>query len=227
MEIPEYNPETIPRIKDSAYWPFDKRIPVLSEPAIKKLQDHGVLETGLDNYGEDSLIIVFNSTRHFIPKYLTSKPALYFLGLNKSRVDELWGDLLKVTPPIVIPSISDGGADPFFMEIKLWLADENYERNDSVTDNVLNHIGLSEAARSQQLIIHRDGGPITTTIHEQKPKDIIPLVEKFISHKWFVLELMDEMIMSGDRHGKDWWTRLVEELTQDPIDLDEMYGVVR
>ena len=234
MEIPEYdNPEAIPRIRNTAYWPFAKYIPVLSEAAMKKLQDKGVLETGPDIYGEDTLKILIDNKHHPIPRYLTSKQALYFLGLNKPRVDTLWEDLLRVTPPFVTPSIYDGGQHPFWMEIKLWLADEieanpkrfGTEKNDEITDKVLNQIGLDKGARLQFVIVGGANGLFLTSIQEQKPQDILPLVQRFIYHRWLLLAKMDKAIIHGDANGKDWWTRLSEEITKNPINLDELYGL--
>ena len=234
MEIPEYDdPAAIPRIRNTAYWPFAKYIPVLSEAAIKKLQDKGVLETGLDIHGEDTLKILINNKRHPIPRYLTSKQALLFLGLTKRRVDTLWEDLLKVTPPFVTPSIYEGGQHPFWMEIKLWLADEiddnpkrsGTEKNDEISDKVLNKIGLDEGARLQSLMIEGANGPVLTSIQEQKPQDILPLVQRLIYHRWLLLAKMEKAIIHGDTNGKDWWTRLSEEITKDPINLDELYGL--
>lgn len=232
METPEENPEEIPRIKDSAYWPYAKFIPVLSNEAQSKLENIGALEKGLDIYGDDTLIVKIDGVRHFIPKFLTSKHALLFLGFTKPRADELWEVLLRVSPPVVIPVVGDA-EQAFWLNLKLWLADEFYimprrtgiERDDEYTKTVLDLLGLSEVARLQRLKIEGDNGPVFTSINEQEPKDILPLVQRYIYHRWNLLAHLNKSILADDLGGKGWWTRLKEEFTKDPVDLDVLYNL--
>lgn len=232
MEIPEEDPEELPRIKDSAYWPYAKFIPVLSNEAQSKLEMIDVLEKGLDVYGDDTLIVKIDGVRHFIPKFLTSKHALLFIGFTKARADELWEILVKVSPPVTLPIVGNA-EQAFWLHLKLWLVDEFHimprskgsERDDEYTKTVLDLLGFSEVARLQRLVIEGEDGPILTTINEQKPQDIFPLVQRYIYHKWNLLAHLNKSILADKLGGKGWWTRLREEFTKDPVDLDVLYNL--
>lgn len=236
MEIPEHNPETIPRIKNTAYWPYAKYIPVLSEAAMKKLAEKGVLEVGKDNNGDDSLRIKIKDKGYVIPRVLTSKKALLFLGFTKEKVDELWNSLIKVNPPVITPSISDGGEWAFWFELKLWIGDEIYaitkrtadKRDDAWNNTVLGRVGLNDSARLHSLKIKGEKGQVTTFIQEQKPQDLLPLFQRYIYHRWNILAKLDKLVLSDDNPDdifeSDWWSRLTEEFEKTPLDLDVLYG---
>ncbi|MCJ1349884.1 hypothetical protein MMC31_008127 [Peltigera leucophlebia] len=232
MEIPEFNPVIIPRIKNQAYWPYAKFIPVLSERALSMLKEKFTVVTGEDNNGDAILRITINQKHYVIPRTLTSKRALTFLGFNKERVNDLWDTLINVRPPVVIPSIEDGAAFAFWCELKLWIGDEMYattklpetKRNDTWNNTVLSRIGLNDVARFQGLKIKGEDGQVYTYIQEQKPQDLLPLIQRYIFHRWALLAKMDEIIINTDVFDTDWWVKLVQEFEQSPVDLDVLYG---
>lgn len=235
MEIPEYNPEITPRIKNTEYWPYAKFIPVLSETALRILEEKGALELGQDISGEEGMWIIINNTVYEIPRILTSKKTLSWLGFTKERVDELWNTLLKVSPPMITPSISDGGAWAFWLEIKLWIGDEMYaitkrfadKTDDSWNNKVLSRIGFNDSARLKPLKIKGEKGLIYSSIQEQKPQDLLPLVQRYVYHRWNMLTQMNKMILrhsSYSSSGTDCLTKLAEQFEREPIDLDTMYG---
>lgn len=238
MEIPEYNSETIPRIKNSAYWPYAKFLPVLSETAIRILEARGALEKGQDINGEDTLRIKINNKVYTIPRILTSKKSLSWLGFTKERVNELWETLLKVSSPMIIPSINDGGEWAFWVEIKLWIGDEIYaiskrsadKRDDAWNNTVLSRIGINDTARLQPLKIKGEKGLIYTFIQEQKPQDLLPLIQRYIYHRWHLLSELNKLILVGSSHSieagknRDWLTNMGEQFETNPIDLDFLYG---
>lgn len=245
MEIPEYNPEIIRRIRNTEYWPFAKNIPVLSDTALRILAEQGALELGRDMDGEEVMWIRINNTSYEIPRILTSKKTLTWLGFTKERVDELWKTLIKVSPPVITPTESDGGEWAFWFEIKMWIGDEMYaitkrsadKRDDLWNDKILNRIGFNHSARLKPLKIKGDKGLIYTYIQEQKPQDLLPLVQRFIYHRWNMLAHMNKMILrhssygssaggggSGGGGGIDCLIKMVEQFEMDPVDLDIMYG---
>lgn len=232
MEIPEHNPEVTPRIKDSAYWPLEKYIPTLSSEALTMLKDKTAVETTEDDQGEDSLKIKINDKEHEIPKLLTSKKALSFIGFSKERIDEIWPFLLQVSPPVVIPSVADGPEWAFWFEIKLLIGDVDYattkmtstESDDAWNTKVLDRMGMSEEVRMRGLKIQGKESVMFTYLQEQKPQELIPLIQRYIYHRWCVLIKLDSEILAGNSERSDWLETLEEEFEQKPINLDVLYG---
>lgn len=243
MEIPEYNPEIIiPRIKNSEYWPYAKFIPVLSETALEILREKGAIELRKDAGGEEIIRIMINNKSYDIPKILTSKGTLSWLGFTKERVDVLWDSLVKVSPPMITPSISDGGEWAFWQEIKLWIGDEMYaitkrstdQRDDLWNKKVMDRIGFEDLHRSKRLkLMGENGQMVYTHIQDQKPQDLLALVQRYVYYRWNMLAQMNKMILlhSSSSHcysssgmHVDCITRLAVQFEMDPIDLDAMYG---
>lgn len=247
MEVPEYNPEVIPRIKNAEYWPFAKFIPVLSETALQILYKKGAVELGQGSDGEEVIWLIINNIAYEIPRILTSKRTLSWLGFTKERVDELWDSLVKVSPPMITPSISEGGAWAFWQEIKLWIGDEIYATTKRSTDKrddvwnikVLSRIGFDDSHRFRPLKIRGEKGLVYTHIEDQKPQDLLPLVQRYVYHRWNMLAQLNRIIIhhasatyySAFAGGitDDCLTTLAEEFERgrfavDPIDLDILYG---
>lgn len=250
MEIPEYNFELIPRIRNTEYWPYARFIPVLSDVALEILKEKGVIELKQDKDGEEVMIILIKNKCYEIPKILTSKKSLYWLGFTKERVDKLWDSLVKVSPPCTTPSIIDGGAWAFWLEIKLWIGDEIYaitkkksdKKDDLWNNKILNdRIGLNDLSRLKKLkILPRSKNadmyspPIYTYIQEQKPQDLLPLVQRYIYYRWNLLSQLNKVVLyhsssyfysSLEPSGKDDCLKfLLDQFEMNPIDLDFMYG---
>lgn len=203
MEIPEYNPEITPRIRNEQYWPFAKFIPVLSDTALRILAERGALALGRDIDGEEGIWIKIDNRSYEIPRILTSKKTLSWLGFNKERINELWDTLNKVSPPIITPAVSDGGEWAFWCEIKLWIGDEMYaitkrsadKRDQSWNNEVLNRIGFGNWDRLKPVKIKGEKGLIYTFIQDQKPQDLLPLVQRYVYHRWNLLTQMNKMIL--------------------------------
>lgn len=243
MEIPEYNPELIPRIRNTEYWPYAKFIPVLSDAALQMLKEKGAIEIKQDD-GEEVIRIIVENGHYEIPKILTSKKTLSWLGFTQERVDLLWDTLVKASPPIITPSISDGGGWAFWHEIKLWLGDVIYATtkrtadttDDEWNDKVLKRIGLSDYARLKSLRIRgREDYTLYTYIHQAKPQDLIPIVQRYVYYRWNMLTQMNKMILYhsscysylsiyGPDGSNDCMKTLVKQLEMEPLDLDSMYG---
>ena len=234
MEIPEDKPETTPRFKNTEYWPYAKFIPVLSKAALEILKEKTPIDIVKDNNEEESLRITINHRFHAIPRILTSKNAISFLGFTKERAEELWQTLVKASPPAFIPTIEDGGEFAFWMELKLAIGDDIYatskrfadERDDPWNKAVFSRIGLTEAARLQPLKVTREQGQTYTYIQEQKPQDLLPLIQRYFFHRWNLLAKMDKMILTGHSAGTDWWKKLTEELEKITINLEVLYDRV-
>lgn len=243
MEIPEHNPELIPRIRNTEYWPYAKFIPVLSDTALQILKEKGAVELRKDSDEEETMRISAKNRFYEIPKILTSKKTLSWLGFTKERVDELWDTLIKVSPPVTTPSISDGGAWAFWHEIKLWIGDEMYaitkrtadKKDEEWNNKVLKRIGLNDSARHKSLkILRREKYGIYTYIQGSKPQDLLPLVQRYIYYRWNILTQLNKIILhhsssyfslSIELGGKDDCLKILsEQLEMDPIDLDIMYG---
>lgn len=247
MEIPEYNPEVTPRIKNAEYWPFAKFIPVLSETALQILYEKGAVKLEKDLDGEEIMRIIINNKFYDLPRILTSKRTLSWLGFTKERVDELWESLVKVSPPMVTPSISDGGAWAFWQEIKLWIGDEMYaiterstDKKDDVWNNkVLSRIGFDHGHRFKSLKIKGENGLMYTRIQDQKPQDLLPLVQRYVHHRWHMLVELNKMILPHSSSyfyssapggiyddGLAWLAVEFEkgQFDVDPVDLDTMYN---
>ena len=79
------------------YWPYDK-IPVISETALKMLEKNFDYETGRDEFGRHSIKLIIFDNYIEVPKFLTSKGALAFLGFTHTRAEQLWEYLINVPP---------------------------------------------------------------------------------------------------------------------------------
>lgn len=94
--------------KEFKYWP-DDLIPVIFEPVLAMLAKDDYYMTGKDNFVEHSIILKISDKEIKIPKYLTSKKTLAFLGLTPSCVKKLWQDINSDPGWVDGPNIKYGG----------------------------------------------------------------------------------------------------------------------
>lgn len=220
------------KVEPLKYWPHDKNIPVLSESSIAKLKEARILETGKDPWKEDFLNINIDGANLKIPKMLTSRAALLFLGFEVAQAEKLWKMLLNVSSPLVIPNVENGGQWAFWMEVKLWICDEIFEAPGHVqkdkeafwTKKLLDRVGITQACREQNFKVIKDGKVVTTNLKNQKPQDVLYLVKKYIDHRWQILAKMESVIAQGDH--SEWWPRLRKETTKNPMDFQAVYKSV-
>lgn len=217
------------RVEAFKYWPHDRNILVLSESTMNKLKEADILEIGKDPWEEDMLNINIDGVDLKIPKMLTSRAALLFLGFTLAQAEKLWKILLKVSSPPVIPNVENGGQWAFWMGVKLWMCDEIFEapglfqRDQEAfwTNQLLDHAGITELCRQQELKVIKDGQVVITNLQDQKPQDVLYLVKKYIDHRWQILAKMESVIAHSDQY--EWWPRLSREVTKNPMDFQAVY----
>lgn len=211
------------------YWPHDKNIPVLSESTMIKLKEANILEIVKDPWKEDTLNIKSGAMDLKVPKMLTSRAALLFLGFTIAQAEKLWSILLKVSSPPVIPNVENGGQWAFWMGVKLWMSDEIFDaprvfqkdQETLWTHKLLDHAGITQLCRQQGLKLIRDGEIVITNLQDQKPQDVLHLVKKYIDHRWQILAQMESVIALGDQ--SEWLPRLIREATKNPMDFQDVY----
>lgn len=217
------------RVEAFRYWPHDRNIPVLSESTMNKLKEANILEISKDNWEEDMLNINIDGVQSGMPRMLTSRAALVFLGLTVAQAEKLWKILLKVSSPPVIPNVENGGQWAFWMGVKLWMCDEisevpGYFQKDqevSWTNKLLDRAGITKLCREQELKVIRGGETVITCLQDQKPKDVLYLVKKYIDHRWQLLAKMESVLARDD--PSEWWPRFSREMTKSPIDFQAVY----
>lgn len=211
------------------YWPHDRNIPVLSESNLAKLREANVLEIMKDPFGEDMLHIKQGVVDFRLPKMLTSRAALLFMGFTEPQAEKLWKILIKVSSPPVVPNVENGGQWAFWMGVRLWMDDEIFEARTLFrgeeevyrTYKILDHVGVTQRCRQQAFKVIRDGKEVLTNLQEQKPQDVLYLVKKYIDHRWQMLAKVESLIALENKSV--WWPRLVKEVTKSPIDFQDVY----
>lgn len=206
---------------DFKYWPYDK-IPVISETALEMLEKNTDYETGRDGFGGHSIKLIIFDKCIEVPKFLTSKGALAFLGFTHTRAEQLWTYLINVPPSMDGPDIEDGGEYYFwkgtveFLDVKISLAKEPAINRGRDSKALLDDVGLTNKVQLQELRITSDyDESILTCLQAQMPEDALPLAKQYIQHRWEILVGLEDIITKR----VDWREDTVKKFTQHPIDL--------
>lgn len=206
------------------YWPEDL-IPVISKPVLAVLTKDEYYMTGQTNFVEYSMILKLSHKEIKIPKYLTSKEALAFLGLNPSRVKELWQDL-NSNPELLNRSNIESGKGFYvwkiiikFLEKKSNITEHANYYDRAYSKKVLDDIGLTNEAQLRDLKIKTGYGEAILNLQAQIPKDAIFLAKQYIKHRWEMLAQLEFVIAKR----KNWREDVLMRFIQQPFDLTTFY----
>lgn len=206
---------------DFKYWPYDD-IPTISERVLAKLEEYNEYERDWDTFGERSLRLLILNKCILIPRFLTSKGALVFLGFNRTRVKQIWHNQIRLPEPMDEPDIENGGEHLFWTYIVQFLDDNissarEYENNSTASSqDLLDRVGLTREVQRQELrITDADGLTILTSLQAQLPKDAVPLAKQYIKHRWAMLVGLEDIIDKRVDFRED----IVAKFTRHPIEI--------
>lgn len=220
-----------------ACWPEEKKIPVLSKFVVDILLKKDNIEIGeeggkipFNGYGEDILRLKHNKNFYEIPKILTSKGTLHFLGFRPSDVEVLWQYIINRRSPSNEPIAP-------FRAYRFWIGVNEYlnikfrtlfERNKYIqvmsTKHMLDTIGLRNDVQIQTLKITYEGrGPFYISLQNQNPRSVLEWVKRYIHHRWSMLADLETLISS--RPGDGWLLDIVREFNEKPLDSNTAYTI--
>lgn len=218
-----------------ASWPEEKNVPVLSTVIADILLKKDIIETGEEGgkipfncYGEEIFRLKHNENFYEIPKNLTSKGTLHFLGFRPSEVGILWHYAINRQSPTNEP-ITQHRAYGFWKGVNEYLDDKFrnlIRRNTWIqmmdTKQVLDAIGLRSEVQSQSLTIKNEvGGKLFLSLQNQNPRSVIAWAKRYIKRRWSVLA--DLEIHINSRPGDGWLLDIVREFNEHPVDTDSAY----
>lgn len=110
-----------------ACWPEEKNIPALSTRIMDVLLTKDIIEIGEEGgkipfncYGEDILRLKHNKVYYQIPKYLTCKGTLEFLGFSRKEIEVIWQFVINRKPPSKEP-VAPYQAYEFWIGVMIYL----------------------------------------------------------------------------------------------------------
>lgn len=199
--------------------PRFNHIPLLSEEAINILQNS--LKIDVNHWEEDVIRLTIKDQSYEIPRIITSRGALDYLGFNKSQVQKLWNLIKQV-------DIKVGPLSPikeFNQRITRYLDDiinsislRNQDGQLKSSTEILDAIGLTNNVQSRQIELTnlpRLDGPVRIIqLRKINPICVLDLARKYVIFRWAFLQKMDELILE---QKEGWWEKIVKEFTQSPI----------
>lgn len=218
-----------------ACWPEEKNIPVLSTRIVDILLTKDIIEIGDEGgkipfncYGEDILRLKHNKDYYQIPKYLTCKGTLEFLGFSEKEIDLIWQYVINRKPPSNEP-IAPYRAYGFWQGINNYLdtkfknlVEENKPIQIMDSKQILDAIGLRNDVQLQTLKLTNEGrNPFYICLQNQNPRYMIQWARRYIRRRWSILADLENHISS--RPGDGWLLDIVREFNDKPIDLDIAY----
>lgn len=217
--IVEANMENLLRVIEEGNCPRFNHIPLLSGKAADILKDS--LDIDVNQWGEDAMQLIINDEFYDIPRIMTSRGALDYLGLTKSRVQELWNLIKQVNSRFTYMSpINEfdqrmiNFVDTILNSIKV----RNPDGQMKSSVELLDAIGLTNDAQSRPLELTnlaRLSGPVRIIqLRRINPVCVHTLARKYIISRWAFLQEMDELILN---QKEGWWEKIVKEFTQSPI----------
>lgn len=210
------------------YWPCDL-VPVFSKPVLATLRKDDDCKKGQDIFGMRSIVLAISFDKLIeIPKIITSRNALVFLGFTPTRAQEIWRYIIMVPESLDGPDIERGGAFYFwkdlteFVDTKIIAARKHadYMHGRAYSKKLLDDIGLTNEVQMQQgLRIKTDdnnnGESNLTCLQAQMPENAVALAKQYIRYRWDLLLGLGDIIAKGG----NWKEGIVAKITQDPIDF--------
>lgn len=221
----------MPKVEGSYYWPH-QNIPILSPGTLTLLENANSIETKQDNSGEEYYILKINEISYEIPKFLTSKRALIFLGFTTTKIEEIWNYINDPSFPPWKPDITDGREYWFWERFKIWLDDEIDKTNEQILSNrdkscskfLLDSIGLTDDTQLKSLQTTETGSkPVFITLRDRDLSDIFDWVRHYLERKWSMLQLIECAIVKSPQHGNEWLFEIAKEFNENPIDKSPAY----
>lgn len=210
--------------EEDKYWLYI-RMPVFSKKVLTTLRKHNFCEIRRNIYGESLITLIILDKRIELPKYLTSKGALVFLGFTPTLVDELWKHLGNAPEPTDGFDIECGGKFYFwthtteFLEKKIAAAKENSNGHDR-TKKILDNLGLTDDVQLQGIRIKGNHcEAILTSLRAQMPEDGISLARQYIKRRWEILVGLQDIITQRE----NWEEEIVRKFAPGPIDFTALH----
>lgn len=214
-------------------WPMEKKIPVLSELIFNLLLEKDIIETGeeggkqpFDRYGDEIFRLKHLNDFYELPKAITSKGTLLFLGFKPDNIEVLWQYIHSRVPKRNEPVSPHGGfwkGINEYLDIKCkQLFDQNRLVTVMTTKQMLDNIGLRTNVQIQTLQIKNEEKEILyLSLQNQSPIAAISWARRYINRRWKILADLENYINS--KPGNGWVMDLVREFRDKPVDSDFPY----
>lgn len=219
-----------------ACWPAEKKIPVLSEHMFDQLLREDIIETRKEGgkfipfncFGDEIFRLKHNKDFYEIPKVITSKGALLFLGFKPNDIEVLWDYILNRVAQRN-ERVSPYRAYRFwrgvneYLDVKCkYLFDQNRDVTILQTKQMLDIIGLRTNVQMQTLQITNDRKEsLYLSLQSQNPEFVVSWARRYIQRRWRVLVDLENYITS--KPGGGWILDLVREIKDKPINSDAPY----
>lgn len=217
-DISDTDQATLEYLIEEGICPRFNYIALLSEEAADILDN--VLEADVNQWGDDALQLTINEQSFEIPRNLTSRGTLDFLGFTDTQVEALWTFLKEVDPRASpLAPINEFGTRmiEYVDDITKSMNLRNEEGQLKSSGELLNALGLTNDVQSRPVELTSQpglGGP-GQTLQEIRPDRVLALAKRYIVRRWEFLREMDSLILSQQ---EGWWEKIVKGFTQSPIE---------
>ena len=206
-------------------------ISVLSNNAESLLTSKHVLElVSSDRYYDLAWTITINSKEHLIPRWLTSRGTLDFVGFTEVAVGEIWNYIKENALPMKDSYPFASAIDEFWDAVIKWY-DHNvahmirHEKKivDKRPELMLNFLGIKNEVQKLPMRLSTPNPETDDTFQLNRiHTDIVPVwTKRYITRRWNVLKKMNGLVLAQD---EGWWEKIAREMDwMTPLDSMEAY----
>lgn len=212
-------------------------ISVLSNDAESLLTTKGVLEfVSSDRHYDPVWALTINSKEHLIPRWLTSRGALDFVGFTDSKVTEIWTYMKENAPPTQDTYPFESAIDEFWNAVLTWY-DHNvahmirHEKDIPVSRRtpqlILNFLGIRKEVQDRPMRLSTAAKEIDDVFQLNRiHTHIVPVwTKRYITRRWNVLKKMNGLVLAQEA---GWWEKIAREMdSMTPLDSMEAYTTTK
>lgn len=212
-------------------------ISVLSNHAESLLTSKGVLEfVSSDRHYDPAWTLTINSKEHLIPRWLTSRGTLHFVGFTNSKVTEIWNYMKENAPPTkdIYPFAS--AIDEFWDAVITWYDhivahmirhEKNIPESRRSPELILNFLGIRNEVQGLPMRLNTAAQEIDDVFQLNRiHTDIVPVwTKRYITRRWNVLKKINGLVLSQE---EGWWEKIAREMdSMTPLDSMEAYTTTK
>lgn len=212
-------------------------ISVLSNNAESLLTSKEVLEfVSSDRHYDPAWILTINSREHLIPRWLTSRGTLDFVGFTNSTVAEIWTYIKENAPPTKDTYPFASAIDEFWEAVMTWFDhnvahmirhEKDIPESRRTPQLILNFLGIRNEVQGLPMRLHTAGQEIDDAFQLNRiHTDIVPVwTKRYITRRWNVLKKMNGLVLAQE---EGWWEKIAREMDwMTPMDSMEAYTTTK
>lgn len=229
--------------------PRYNEISVLSNEADMLLTSKGLLEfVRWDWHLDPAHHLTINSKQHLIPRYLTSRGTLDFVGFNRDTTTEIWNYIKECALPMQDLPPYTSAIDEFWAAVIRWFDDRvsqiiRHEKEiplpERTPELILDTLGirdqvqglsmrLTTPAQAKDDEVGCSKAQVQTFQLNRIHTDIVPVwTKRYITRRWNILKKMNDLVLAQD---DGWWEKIVREMESErtvPLDSMEAYTTTK